>query len=85
MAEQTSILCFTDVLCVFCYLADARLEQLKADFGRKVDLTYHFMSVYGDVRRRLVGVFDAALTIVMQAATVHGRRRLRSPPTCPSA
>lgn len=53
MTQRTPILCFTDVLCGFCYLADARLEQLKADFGDQVQLSYHFISVYGDVRRRL--------------------------------
>jgi predicted DsbA family dithiol-disulfide isomerase len=49
----TSILCFTDVLCGFCYLADARFEQLQADFGSQVQLSFHFMSAFGDVRRRL--------------------------------
>jgi predicted DsbA family dithiol-disulfide isomerase len=53
MSEPTHILCFSDVLCGFCYFGDARFEQLKTDFGDKVRLTYHFISVYGDVRRRL--------------------------------
>jgi predicted DsbA family dithiol-disulfide isomerase len=53
MEPRIPILCFTDVLCGFCYLADARLEQLKSDFGDRVELSYHFMAVYGDVRRRL--------------------------------
>jgi len=51
----TTILCFTDVLCGFSYLAAARLAQLRADFGSQVQLSHHFMSVYGDVRRRLEG------------------------------
>lgn len=53
MATPTPILCFTDVLCGLCYVADARLAQLKTDFGSEVQLSYHFMSVYGDVRRRI--------------------------------
>jgi predicted DsbA family dithiol-disulfide isomerase len=53
MATPAPILCFTDVLCGLCYVAEARLAQLKADFGDEVQLCYHFMSVYGDVRRRI--------------------------------
>jgi predicted DsbA family dithiol-disulfide isomerase len=40
------------VLCVFAYAANARFEQLHADFGEQVRLTQHFVSVYGDVPRR---------------------------------
>jgi predicted DsbA family dithiol-disulfide isomerase len=53
MDKPTTILCFTDLLCGICYVADARLEQLKADFGDQIQISYHFMSVYGDVRRRI--------------------------------
>jgi predicted DsbA family dithiol-disulfide isomerase len=55
MTTPTRILCFTDVLCGLCYAADARFEQLKADFGEQVELSFHFVSVYGDVRRRIDG------------------------------
>jgi len=47
------ILCFTDVLCGHCYLADGALTQLAAEFGHQVRLSHHFISVYGDVRRRI--------------------------------
>jgi predicted DsbA family dithiol-disulfide isomerase len=53
MTTPTTILCFTDVLCGYSYVAAARLAQLEADFGSRVRLSYHFMPVYGDVRRRL--------------------------------
>jgi predicted DsbA family dithiol-disulfide isomerase len=53
MSKPITILCFTDVLCGFCYVADARMEQLAADFGGQVELSYHFVSVYGNVRRKL--------------------------------
>jgi len=53
MEPATPILCFTDVLCGLCYVADARLAQLKAEFGSQIQISYHFMSVYGDVRRRI--------------------------------
>jgi predicted DsbA family dithiol-disulfide isomerase len=52
MSELLPIFCFTDVLCVFAYVANARFEQLHADFGEQVRLTHHFISIYGDVPRR---------------------------------
>ena len=52
MSEPLPIFCFSDVLCVFAYAANARFEQLHTDFGEQVRLTQHFISVYGDVPRR---------------------------------
>jgi len=53
VSERLDVLCFIDTLCVFCYVADARFKQVRTDFAGKVDMSYHFISVYGDVRRRL--------------------------------
>ncbi len=53
MPERTHILSFTDILCGHCYFANARFEQLKADFGNQVELTYHFHATYGDVHRKI--------------------------------
>jgi predicted DsbA family dithiol-disulfide isomerase len=52
MSEPLPIFCFSDVLCLFAYAANARFEQLHADFGEQVRLTQHFISIYGDVPRR---------------------------------
>ena len=52
MSEPLPIFCFSDVLCVFAYAANARFEQLHTGFGEQVRLTQHFVSVYGDVPRR---------------------------------
>jgi len=53
MTKPAHILCFTDVLCGYSYIAHARFEQLVADFGDHVRLTYHFRSTYGDVHQRI--------------------------------
>ena len=53
MSAPLSIFCFSDVLCVFAYAASARFEQLETDFGEQVSVTQHFISIYGDVPRRL--------------------------------
>lgn len=54
MKNQTrlSVLCFTDVLCGYAYLGHARVEQLKSDFGAEIELSCHFVSIYGDTERR---------------------------------
>jgi len=52
-SEPLPIFCFSDILCVFAYAANARLEQLRADFGEQIQLSEHFISVYGDVPRRI--------------------------------
>ena len=52
MNQPLPIFCFSDVLCIFAYAANARLVQLHTDFGEKVCLTQHFISVYGDIPRR---------------------------------
>lgn len=53
MTTPSPILCFIDVMCGYCYLAEPRLVQLRAELGEQIQLSYHFFSVFGDVRRRL--------------------------------
>ena len=53
MTEPVHAFCFIDTLCVFCYVGDQRFVQLRADFAASVRLSLHFISVYGDVRRRM--------------------------------
>ncbi|MEA3410481.1 MAG: DsbA family protein [Pseudomonadota bacterium] len=44
---------FSDILCVWAYFAQARLDQLKRDFGDRVDLHHRYISVYGDSGHRI--------------------------------
>ena len=53
MSRREEVLCFTDVLCGYCYVGDARFEQLKRDFGERIRIDYHFVSVFGDVATRI--------------------------------
>lgn len=53
MSRREEVLCFTDLLCGYCYIGDARFEQLKKDFGDRIRLSYHFVSVFGDVATRI--------------------------------
>lgn len=44
---------FTDVLCVWAYLAQIRLDELKTHFGREIDISYHFIPIFGCTANRI--------------------------------
>ncbi len=44
---------FSDVLCVWAYVGQIRLDELVAAFGADVVVDSHFMTVFGDARARL--------------------------------
>jgi len=47
--ETVSIHHFSDVLCIWAYVAQVRVDQLKASFGEQVELSYHYMPIFGAV------------------------------------
>jgi predicted DsbA family dithiol-disulfide isomerase len=44
---------FSDVLCVWAYVGQVRLDELTAAFGPAIAVDCHFMTVFGDARARL--------------------------------
>ena len=52
-AEPIRILHFSDVLCVWAYVAQVRMEELVANFGDRVAVDYYFVSIFGDAHRKL--------------------------------
>jgi predicted DsbA family dithiol-disulfide isomerase len=40
---------FSDVLCIWAYAAQARIDAVKREFGSTVQIDYRFCSVFGDV------------------------------------
>lgn len=51
--EPIRIFYFSDVLCIWAYSAQIRLEELKATFQDNISISYHFTSVFGDAHRKL--------------------------------
>lgn len=45
--------CFSDVLCIWAYLSQVRLDELKSNFVDSVRLDTHFISVFGNARAKL--------------------------------
>ena len=48
-----SISYFSDILCVWAYFAQIKLDQIRRDFGSQVQLRHHFISVFGDVEGKI--------------------------------
>jgi predicted DsbA family dithiol-disulfide isomerase len=40
---------FSDVFCIWAYIAQIRLEELKVSFSEDIAIDYHFISVFGKV------------------------------------
>lgn len=51
--EPIRILHFSDVLCVWAYVAQRRLDEVIAHFGDKVEVSYHFVPVFGCTPERI--------------------------------
>jgi predicted DsbA family dithiol-disulfide isomerase len=57
--ERIPILYFSDVLCVWAYLADLRLAAVQSAFGEQVQFDFRFCSVFGDAPRKMATAWDA--------------------------
>lgn len=44
---------FSDVLCVWAYVGQIRLDELERELGAEVVVEQHFINVFGDARARL--------------------------------
>jgi len=44
---------YSDMLCVWAWIAERRLEELKKNWGTKIHLCPHYMDVFGDVDTKI--------------------------------
>ena len=49
-----SVQYFSDVMCIWAYVAQARLDELQTQYGDKISMSYHFVSVYGNTQKRVI-------------------------------
>jgi predicted DsbA family dithiol-disulfide isomerase len=49
---------FSDVLCIWAYVAQARIDAVKEKFGGAVLLDYRFCSVFGDTARKITSTWQ---------------------------
>jgi len=50
---KISVHYFSDVLCVWAYIAQARLDEARAKFGDRVHFDMRFCSVFGDAHHKI--------------------------------
>ena len=46
--EKIRITHFSDMLCVWAYISEIRLSELKNNYGEKVQIEFHFFNVFGN-------------------------------------
>lgn len=51
--EPIRIFYFSDVLCIWAYIAQIRLDELKSTFSDNISIDYHFVSVFGNAHEKL--------------------------------
>jgi predicted DsbA family dithiol-disulfide isomerase len=44
---------FSDILCVWAYVAEVRLDELRKEFGDSIGLEYRFIPIFGATRYRI--------------------------------
>ena len=49
---------YSDMLCVWAYIAQVRMEELHTQFGAQLDVDYRFVEVFGDTRTKLAKGWD---------------------------
>ncbi len=52
-SRKISIAHFSDMLCIWAYIAQIRVDELKSEFGPPIDLQYHFLPVFGGVEEMM--------------------------------
>ena len=59
MASKLNIDYYSDILCVWAWIAQRRLEELQKQWGEKVEFKHHYINLFGDTERRMVEQWSA--------------------------
>ena len=65
---------YTDVLCIWAWIAQRRIDELKQQLGNKIELHYHYIDVFGDSDAKIQenwadrGLYDGFSRSINQAA-----------------
>ena len=55
--DVVEITYFSDVLCIWAYVAQARIDAVKEKFGDTVRIEHRFCSVFGDTARKITSTW----------------------------
>lgn len=53
MSKKLAITCYSDVLCVWAYIAQIRIDEVNQNFSGDVSIDYRFCSVFGDTAHKI--------------------------------
>lgn len=53
ISNPIRVLCFSDILCVWAYIAQIRFDELKSTFQDQIVIDNYFTPVFGDAHRKL--------------------------------
>jgi predicted DsbA family dithiol-disulfide isomerase len=51
--QKVSVLHFSDILCIWAYVSQVRMDEAHEQFGDSIDVDYRFFQVFGDIPRKL--------------------------------
>ena len=51
--ESIRIFYFSDILCIWAYIAQIRLDELQSTFQDQIAIQYHFVPVFGNAQEKL--------------------------------
>lgn len=73
---EATISYFSDVLCIWAYAAQIKLDELRRQFGGRIRVEYHFLPLFGDVAGRMAagwGERDGAASYARHVKQVAAR------------
>ncbi len=57
-AEPLTIDCYSDLLCIWAYVAQPRIDALHRQFGPAMRLNHHFISIFGNTDDKVVKAWE---------------------------
>ena len=57
--DKITIHYFTDILCVWAYIADVRIQELKTKFKERIEFNFILFPVFGDVQGMIEGSWES--------------------------
>ncbi len=55
--EKITVDYFSDVLCVWAWIAQPRVEELQKQWGKSIELRHRFVDVFGDARQKITSKY----------------------------
>ena len=55
--ERVKISCYTDALCVWAYIAQVRIDELRANFKDSIEMDYRYFHLFGNVTNKMNGAW----------------------------